>query len=76
MIRKRLGVKKHEGFWFDGQKSDALYFFTNGKIMKFYKMKTEESGVSINWLLNDNCKIIKSGCKWYECDKRRSEKVN
>lgn len=60
LIRKRLGLKKNQYFKFTNQKSNAVYFFTDNKLMK----KDNEFGISLsnvnlNWILDDDCKIIK-----------------
>lgn len=57
LVRKRLGLKKLEGFQFAEQKSDAIYFFTDEAVMKWDGTTTKPSSVSLNWLLNDYCKI-------------------
>ena len=57
LIRKKLGLKKFEKFKFVGQKSDAVYYFTESNVMKLWRNQTTLSGVSINWLLDDDCKI-------------------
>lgn len=59
LIRKRLGLKKGQYFRFTNQKSDAKYYFTENKVMKIYNGEITFSSVSLNWLLDDNCKIIK-----------------
>lgn len=59
LIRKRLGLKKYEHFQFDNQKSDATYFFSDICVMKDIGKALEKSRVSLNWLLDDNCKITK-----------------
>jgi hypothetical protein len=58
LIRKRLGLKKFEQFQFVGQKSDAVYYFTESSIMKKNVNGTyQASNVSLNWLLHDDCEI-------------------
>lgn len=57
LIRKKLGLRKYEKFKFVGQKSNAVYYFTESNIMKFWHGQTVLSGVSVNWLLNDDCEI-------------------
>lgn len=57
LIRKRLGLKKFEHFKFVGQKSDAVYWFTESNIMKRWRGQTTLSGVSVNWLLDSDCEI-------------------
>lgn len=59
LVRKRLGLKKYEHFQFDNQKSDATYFFSDAVVMKDTGNTVRLSTVSLNWLLNDDCKIIK-----------------
>lgn len=57
LIRRRLGLKKYETFKFVGQKSDAVYYFTEINVMKHFNGYTSLSGVSVNWLLDDKCEI-------------------
>ena len=59
LIRKRLGLKKYENFTFVGQKSDAVYYFTECSVMKRWHDQTTLSSVSLNWLLDKDCKISK-----------------
>lgn len=61
LVRKRLGLKKNEYFRFDNQKSNTTYYFTSTEIWKIDhdNFTVELSGVSLNWLLDDGCKIIK-----------------
>jgi hypothetical protein len=59
LIRKRLGLSKYEPFRFAEQKSNAVYFFTEDALMKAWRGVTTKSGVSLNWLLDDDCVIKK-----------------
>ena len=59
LIRKKLGLKKYEKFRFIGQKTDAIYYFTECDLRKCWRNKIVQSGVSVNWLLDDECKIYK-----------------
>ena len=59
LVRKKLGLKKNEKFQFVNQKSDAVYDFTEEAIMKRWRGQTMLSGVSLNWLLDDDCEIRK-----------------
>lgn len=61
LVRKKLGLKRYEIFQFAEQKSNAVYYFTKDSIMKKWRRTTERSGVSLNWLLDDECKIKKFG---------------
>lgn len=57
LIRLRLHLKKGQKFQFDNQKTDAIYWFTEEALMKTENGLRYESGVSLNWLLNEDCKI-------------------
>lgn len=65
LIRKRLGLRKSEPFRFENQKSRTdWYMFTDKKVLKHTtddrgNELLEESRVSLNWLLDDNCKVVK-----------------
>lgn len=59
LIRKKLKLKRFERFQFVGQKSNAVYYFTESHIMKLWHGQTSLSSVSINWLLDDDCVIKK-----------------
>ena len=78
LIRWRLGLKKFEYFRFTNQKTDNVYFFSDYTIFKMekttdrrYRFIEELSGryvmsdssVSLNWLLDDECKIVKLGSR-------------
>ena len=62
LIRMKLGVRKYEHFRFTNQKNPDIYFFTNRHLKKMVpygegKYWYTRSGVSINWLLDRNCKV-------------------
>ena len=59
LIRWRLGLKKYEGFRFTNQKSTAVYYFTRERLIKYWHGAHYFSGVSLNWLLSDECEIEK-----------------
>ena len=64
LIRMKLGLKKYEKFQFVNQKSSMdVYFFDDFGLMKKEYVKREchirKSSVSLNWLLDDECKIKK-----------------
>ena len=59
LIRKHLKLKKFEKFRFVGQKTDAYYYFTESHIMKCWHDHASLSGVSVNWLLDKDCRIEK-----------------
>lgn len=58
LIRWYLGVKTFEPFKFENQKTDAVYWFTTTKLVKTENGVTKRSGVALNWLLSDQCKIV------------------
>ena len=59
LIRTRLGLKKGERFRFTNQKTKDIYFFNDTELMKFSNTTKwyVKSGASLNWLLDDNCRI-------------------
>lgn len=74
LIRRRLGLKRYEYFQFVGQKTKSVYYFDKDRIIKMIptndglciyieKLKGRylltDSNVSLNWLLNNGCKIRK-----------------
>ena len=76
LVRKRLGLKKYQYFRFTNQKTDDIYYFTETALVK-KQLKyvnsdrivvTLLSGVSLNWLLNKDCKIRKVGDRYEWCD--------
>ena len=64
LVRKKLGLKKGEHFQFANQSSPYnTYYFTDDAVMKhFGRWKGSDdvkSSVSLNWLLDDECEVIK-----------------
>ena len=64
LARKKLGLKKGEHFRFVNQSSPYnSYYFTDDAVMKhFGRWKGTDdvkSSVSLNWLLDDECEIVK-----------------
>lgn len=76
LIRKKLGLKNHEVFRFENQKTNDLYAFCGKYLFKvseqdigkksskiyserYTKDGIHLSGVSLNWLLDLDCKVIK-----------------
>ena len=57
LIRLKLHVRKGERFQFDNQKTDSVYWFTESSLMKMEYGHRYEASVSLNWLLNPDCKI-------------------
>lgn len=61
LVRRQLGLKKFEYFEFENQASDVnYYYFTSDELIKVIPpYKTRPAHVSLNWLLNKNCKVKK-----------------
>lgn len=64
LIMKKFGLKNNEKFMFTNQKSKTdMYWFDKGVLWKYEKrghtFVKRKSDVSLNWLLNDKCKIEK-----------------
>ena len=64
LVRKKLGLRKGEHFRFVNQSSPYnTYYFTDDAVMKhFGRWKGSDdvkSSVSLNWLLDDEYKIVK-----------------
>ena len=64
LIRRKLHVRTFQYFRFTNQKSSDLYMFSRGRLFK----KTIDDGfilskVSLNWLLDPDCKIVKVGTR-------------
>lgn len=66
LIRIKLGVNKNERFQFDNQKNKTDYYYiSDDKLHKIMyrkdKVKERRANVSLNWLLDSECKIVKTG---------------
>lgn len=66
LICKKLGLKKYEKFRFTNQNTNDIYYFDDlglNKTITWCGGKSEgatvKSGVSLNWLLDPDCKIVK-----------------
>ena len=70
LVRKKLGLKKGEHFRFVNQSSPYnTYYFTDDAVMKHFShwkgSDDVKSSVSLNWLLHDECEIMKvEDVKW------------
>ena len=63
-IRLKLGLKKGECFRFSNQKSTKNYYYINSDaIYKVIPLKYNDlvrpANVSLKWLLDPNCEIVK-----------------
>lgn len=65
LIRKRLGLKKNELFRFVNQCEQSVYYFTETGLMKVKYGQVMRSGVSLNWLLDNECEVKKVGGEDY-----------
>lgn len=61
LIRRKFKLKKYQYFRFTNQKSSAIYYFTSDSLIKITESCAYKSGVSLNWLLNDECEICAVG---------------
>ena len=65
LIRRRLGLKKWQPFRFSNQKSERnVYMFAEKSLLKidndsFMPGRIYPSHVSLNWIISDNCEIVK-----------------
>lgn len=62
LVRLKLGVKNKQYFRFTNQRTDAVYMFSGGRLWKKWVVDGWSlSGVSLNWLMDPECKIEKVG---------------
>lgn len=61
LIMYKLGLKKGECFQFANQHNPKCFYrFESGKLMKYFSVKNKcRSNVSLNFLLSDECEIVK-----------------
>lgn len=60
LIRRRLGLKKGETFQFVNQHNkQEYYWFGDDMLWKYELTGKTDAHVSLNWLLHDECKIVK-----------------
>lgn len=57
LIRIKLGVKAWEMFQFTNQKDPGRYWFTQDTLWKETMCGVRPSRVSLNWLLDKECKV-------------------
>lgn len=63
LLRKKFKLKKFEGFRFTNQKSKVnAYYFTSDQLLKedIENGVIRPSNVKLNYLISDNCQIIKA----------------
>lgn len=61
LLRKKFRLKKGEWFAFCNQRQPGIYCFTSTQLIKLIDNKRVLSEVSINWLVDKNCRIAKMG---------------
>lgn len=59
LVRRHFHLARYEPFQFDNQKSNAVYYFTDDGVMKAWRGNVTKSHVSLNWMLDKDCKIEK-----------------
>ena len=60
LIRIKLGVKKNQDFKFKNQKHTSDYYYiSDTAIYKVSKGKVNKSNVSVNWMLDQRCELVK-----------------
>ena len=59
LIRRHMGLTKFEPFQFENQQSNAVYYFGDDAIKQAWRGNITKSTVSLNWLLDPDCKIRK-----------------
>ena len=61
LVRKQLGVGKYEEFQFANQKNKNEYYYFDKTCLRknVPGWPSKPSSVSLNWLLNPMCEIIK-----------------
>ena len=64
LVRKRLKLGLYEEFQFANQKTNNVYYFEKDKLIKVISQNEDsvvicKSSVSLNWLLDDRCEIVK-----------------
>ena len=62
LIRRKLGVKQYQRFRFTNQKAPDIYYFSDCQLVKILGddigfIDIQRSGVSLNWLLPEDCEI-------------------
>lgn len=58
LIRKKLKLGKYDIFKFTNQKQEGTYMFLGNRLVKADPLQgLVYSEVSLNWLLNDYCKV-------------------
>lgn len=60
LIRRKLGLRKYEGFQFTNQKNSCIYYFTSDELLRENPNGyIRECHAGLNYLLSDECDIRK-----------------
>ncbi len=60
LLRRKFRLRRYQYFRFTNQKSNDVYYFGQDCLLKIVnKEKSVFSHVSLNWLLDDDCQIVK-----------------
>lgn len=60
LIRRKLVLKKYEGFRFTNQKNNCIYYFSDDALLRENPNGyVRECHAGLNFLLSDECKIAK-----------------
>ena len=59
LIKRKLKIKENDRFKFKNQKKPGIYWFTKSGLIKKEGDIEVFSDVSLNWLINDECKIVR-----------------
>lgn len=61
LFRIKFGLKKYQKFQFTNQRNRKdLYYFSDKELIKIENgYLYQQSGVSLNWLMNKDCRIDK-----------------
>lgn len=60
LIRRKLGLKKYEGFQFTNQKNNCIYYFSDDALLRENpEGYVRECHAGLNYLLSDECEIRK-----------------
>ena len=60
LIRRKLGLRKYEGFQFTNQKNNCIYYFSDDALLRENPYGyIRECHASLNFLISDECEIRK-----------------
>lgn len=60
LIRRKLGLRKYEGFQFTNQKNNCIYYFSDDALLRENpEGYVRECHAGLNFLISDECEIRK-----------------